>query len=187
MLSFLFRLFDTSGFPPRWHCGTWSSGLGWLHVISDSAIFGAYMAIPCVLAYFAHRRRDVPFLPIFWLFVAFIAFCGLGHLIEASIFWHPWYRLSGLVKLGTAIVSWGTVFALMPVLPRALALPGLAASHQKLQVQAAELRRSYEDLEQFTRHVVDRESRVLELKREVNELLEELGRNPRYPAALAGQ
>jgi len=127
------RLFDTTGFPARWHCGVWSAQLGWLTIISDLLVFGAYMAIPILLVYFIRRRRDVPFTGIFWLFCAFIAFCGLTHLIEATIFWWPAYRLSAGAKLATALVSWTTVLALIPVLPRALALPGLALVNARLE------------------------------------------------------
>src|SRR5437867_6492099 len=133
MLAFLETLFDTGDFPARWHCGNWSEAHGWLHVLSDSAIFGAYFAIPVVLAYFVLRRKDVPFLPIFWLFAAFILCCGIGHAVEATLFWHPWYRLSGLSKLLTAIVSWATVIALVPILPKALTLPGLAVVNEQLK------------------------------------------------------
>ena len=42
MLDFLMRLFDTSDFPPRWYCGNWTDGHGWLHILSDIAIWGAY-------------------------------------------------------------------------------------------------------------------------------------------------
>ena len=78
-------LFNTSGFMPRWQCGLWSMKLGWLHIVSDLAIFGAYTAIPLVIAYFVLRRKDVPFPRIFWLFVTFIFACGTTHLIEAII------------------------------------------------------------------------------------------------------
>ncbi len=157
MISFLQHLFDTSGFPPRWHCGQWSDGHGWLHILSDIAIFGAYAAIPLTLAYFIRRRKDLPFLPIFWLFAVFIVACGLSHLIEATIFWHPWYRLSGLVKLVTAVVSWMTVFALLKVLPSALALPGIAKINQQLSAEIAERKRAEEALrekEHFLQRVI---------------------------------
>ncbi len=107
-------LFDTDGFPARWHCGNWTDALGWLHICSDIAIFSAYMCIPAVLTYFVIRRDNVPFAPIFWWFGAFIAFCGVGHLLEAVIFWMPVYRLAGLNKLCTAVVSWGTLLAMIP-------------------------------------------------------------------------
>ncbi|MBX3180462.1 MAG: PAS domain S-box protein [Candidatus Hydrogenedentes bacterium] len=132
MLDFLWNVFETSDFPARWTCGTWTSGHGWLHIGSDIAIWGAYMAIPATLAYFILRRKDVPFLPIFWLFAAFIFSCGATHLLDAVIFWWPAYRLSGTVKFITATVSWATVFALLPVLPRALALPGLSTVNAEL-------------------------------------------------------
>jgi PAS domain S-box-containing protein len=122
MLDFLKELLDTSGFPPRWHCGTWSESLGWLHILSDLAIWSAYFAIPVILVYFVMRRRDIPFSSVFWLFGAFILACGTTHLVEAIIFWKPVYRLAGFVKLFTALVSWGTVVALIPTVPKAMAM-----------------------------------------------------------------
>jgi len=141
MLEFLSNLFNTSDFPKRWYCGNWSEPLGWLHILSDGAIFGAYTAIPCVLAFFILRRKDVPFPRILWLFVAFIFACGFGHLIEAIIFWHPVYRLSGLVKLTTAVVSWATVIALVQIVPKVLTFPGLARLNQELRGEVEERRR----------------------------------------------
>jgi len=85
-------------------------------------VWSAYIAIPCVLAYFVLRKRDVPFRTIFWLFGAFILACGTTHLMEAILFWWPAYRLAGVIKLFTAVVSWGTVLALVPVMPKALAM-----------------------------------------------------------------
>ena len=185
---FFANLLNTEGFPPRWNCGTaWTPGHGWLHIISDFAIFGAYFAIPIVLAYFILARKDIPFPPILWLFVAFISICGVGHLIEGTIFWQPWYRLSGLVKAITAIVSWITVFGLIRIVPVALNLPGLAVINTALEREIAErkgaeqkLQRSYDELQEFTNNVMGREERVIELKKEVNGLLEELGREPHY-------
>jgi PAS domain S-box-containing protein len=124
MPSNLFGLLDTTGFPARWHCGRWSSALGWLHIVSDILVFGAYMAIPIVLVSFIRHRRDLPkpFPVVFWLFGAFIVACGTTHLIEAVIFWHPVYRLAGAVKAATAGVSWLTLAFLAPAVPKALAL-----------------------------------------------------------------
>lgn len=144
MMSFFENLFNTTDFPARWRCGKWSESHGWLHIASDLAIFGAYFAIPCLLAYFVLRRRDVPFPPVFWLFAAFILSCGIGHAIEASLFWNPWYRFSGIVKLITAVVSWATVIALVPSLPKALSLPGLAKVNEQLREEIARRERSEE-------------------------------------------
>ncbi|PYQ56172.1 MAG: hybrid sensor histidine kinase/response regulator [Acidobacteria bacterium] len=57
-MSGILDVFDTSGFMPRWQCGIWSLKLGLLHVVSDLAIFGAYTAIPLVIAYFVLRRKS---------------------------------------------------------------------------------------------------------------------------------
>ena len=155
--------------------------------LSDFAISAAYLAIPHVLAFFVLRRKELPFLPVFWLFAAFILSCGIGHAIEATIFWHPWYRLSGVVKLITAIVSWATVIVLIPVIPRALAWPKLADDNRTLKSEIAErqttqqrLEESYHELESFANNAVDREDRIIELKLEVNLLLSELGREAKY-------
>jgi|GEM_PF-6939558 len=145
MPAFLNLLFDTRDFPPRWYCGNWSSLHGWVHILADLAIFGAYFAIPLVLIYFVLRRRDVPFLPVFWLFAAFILSCGIGHLVEATLFWQPWYRLSATAKVITAVVSWATVFALIPLVPRALALPGLAIVNEQLRQEIARRERAEEE------------------------------------------
>lgn len=131
--TFFAKLFDTSDFPARWNCGTWSTDLGWLHIISDIAIFGAYFAIPIVLLYFLLQRTDLAFPKIIWLFAAFIMFCGFGHLIEAGIFWWPAYRFSGLVKAATAIVSWITVLALIRLVPEALKFPSAVVLARELQ------------------------------------------------------
>lgn len=121
-MEFFLRLFDTSDFPPRWACGRWSPGHGWLHVLSDLGVWSAYFAIPLALGYFITRRKDLPFRSIFLLFAAFIVLCGTTHLMEAVIFWWPAYRLAGAIKLLTAVVSWVTVVALIRVAPAALAM-----------------------------------------------------------------
>jgi len=125
-------LLDTAPFPPRWKCGTWTSELGWLHIVSDAAIFAAYFMIPCVLLYFLLRRPDLPFPKIIWLFATFILACGFGHLVEAGIFWWPIYRFSGAVKAFTAIISCFTVLALIRLMPEIMKLPSAALLAKQL-------------------------------------------------------
>lgn len=129
---------------------------GWTHIISDVAIFCAYIAIPIALACFVRRRTDVPFPRVFWLFVGFITFCGFAHLIEATIFWRPWYRLSAALKVGTAIVSWATVIAMFPVIPRALRFRSPAELEAEVTCRTQQLsdvndllRDKNDELEQF--------------------------------------
>ncbi len=131
-MDFFVHLLDTSDFPARWMCGNWSAGHGWLHILSDVGIWSAYFAIPLVLSYFVTRRRDLPFRSIFLLFVAFILLCGMTHLMEAIIFWWPAYRLAGVIKAITAIVSCVTVFALVRIAPSALAMRSPDALEREL-------------------------------------------------------
>lgn len=132
-MNFTNFLFDTSLWPARWHCGSgWTATLGWIHILSDIAIFLAYISIPAVLLYWCIKRRDIPFNYLLVLFALFILFCGSGHLVEAIIFWHPVYRFDGLVKFATAIISWATVLALLPVIPKVLDLPKVEKLNQIL-------------------------------------------------------
>lgn len=136
MLDWITKMFDTDGFPPRWQCGQdWTAFLGWLHILSDIGIWAAYMAIPLAMWYFARKRPDIKLPRVFWLYIAFILACGFTHLIEAAIFYWPIYRVSGLAKLITAVVSLATVFAVVKVLPAALNLPGLAKMNERLKQQ----------------------------------------------------
>ena len=138
----LAHLLYTSPFPARWHCGTWTEALGWTHIIADSLIFGAYVGIPIALAVVIARRSDETLFPaLLWLFVAFIVSCGFTHAVEALIFWHPVYRISAVLKVITAAVSITTLFALIRVLPAALALPGAAERNVALQREIVERRR----------------------------------------------
>jgi signal transduction histidine kinase/CheY-like chemotaxis protein len=150
MLAFFLRLFDTSGFPPRWDCGTaWAQepAVGWIHVGSDLAVFAAYTAIPLMLLYFVFHKRTGAFLPIFWLFAVFILACGTVHLVEATIFWQPWYRLSALVKLITAVASVATVLALVPQMPKFLSL----RMPEELEHEIAERKRAEAEADRANR------------------------------------
>lgn len=117
IIEFFTGLFSTEDWPPRWHCGKWTDFHGWLYIISDLMIWGAYFAIPLLLFRLVTKRSDLPFPKIFWLFIAFILFCGSTHLIDAIVFWWPAYRLSALIRLITGVVSIFTVYALYKILP----------------------------------------------------------------------
>ncbi|WP_425615478.1 PAS domain S-box protein [Anatilimnocola sp. NA78] len=169
-MSFLFRLFDPTGFPARWSCGPgWSESpwVGWLHILSDLGIWSAYFAIPVVLIYFATRRKDLPFRGIFLLFGAFILLCGLTHLVDAAIFWWPIYRFAGVLKFVTAIVSWVTVLSLVPIVPRVL---GMRAP-EELEREIAARQKAETELQQINLAL---EERVAERTRELSQALTDL-------------
>lgn len=119
--DFIARLFLADDWPARWFCGKWSEFHGWLYIISDLAIWLAYFVIPAIIIFFIQKRHNIPFLPVFWLFGAFIILCGSTHLIDALLFWWPAYRLSALLRMLTALVSVVTVFVLIRDLPKIIA------------------------------------------------------------------
>ena len=135
MLSLLKQLFDTKGFMPRRNCGNWSIELIWFHLGSDVLISLAYLTIPIALIYFVRCRRDLPFPRIFWMFSAFIVSCGVTHFLDAAAFYWPAYRLMGVLKFITAILSWTTVVALVLTVPRVLALAGSQELHSEIAVR----------------------------------------------------
>ncbi len=147
MLDSLAHLLDPSGFVPRRLCGAWTPQLLWLHNLSDTLIWLAYLAIPLILIYFVRRRKDVPFKWMFCMFGIFITSCGLTHLLEVVVFYVPIYRFIGVLKLTTALVSWATVIALIPTVPKALAL----RSPEELEREVAERRRANEAAEAASR------------------------------------
>ncbi len=143
------NLFDTDGFPPRWDCGTaWREEpwLGWLHIGSDVAIWGAYTAIPVLIVFALWRSRSLPAPRVLALFAAFILACGTVHLIEAIMFWQPVYRLSGAAKLVTAVVSWATVIALASLAPRLLTFRSPQALEEEVATRTHELQLATESL-----------------------------------------
>lgn len=140
MLNPITLLLGTSLFIPHGHCYLWKPELVGLHILSDALIAFAYYSIPLTLFYFVHRRRDLPFTWIFLLFSAFIIACGTTHLMEIWTLWHPTYWLSGAIKLLTAFVSVATAVLLVPIVPKALALPNpaqLEVANQALSQLAA--------------------------------------------------
>lgn len=129
MLATAFPL-QNPAYLPHGYCYLWNPGLLGLHVISDGIITLSYFSIPIGLVWLVNKRKDLPFNWMFWLFALFIAGCGTTHLMEIWTLWHPSYWTAGLVKGFTAVASVGTAFALVPLLPKAAALPTPAQLEQ---------------------------------------------------------
>jgi signal transduction histidine kinase len=171
-MDFWGRLFDPTGFVPRAECGEWTPALIRLHNVSDFFIWTAYLAIPVVLVRFAYaRRRELPFRQLFGLFGLFILACGTTHLMDIVLFYNPLYRLSGAVKLITAAASWGTVVALVSVVPAALAM----RSPQELEREINEREKAEAEVRLLNSQLEERvRERTFELEsayREKEELL----------------
>jgi len=141
MLSALQSLFDTASLSPHGICLLWRPELVWLHVVSDSIIAISYFSIPFVLALFVTKRSDVAFGWVFWAFAIFILACGTTHVFGIWTLFYPDYALEGLVKAITAAASLFTAIGLLPLLPRALAIPSpaqLRDANAALQSQISE-------------------------------------------------
>jgi signal transduction histidine kinase len=160
MTEFLRNLLSTEGFHPHGYCYLWRADLVWLHVISDSLIGFAYVAIGMTLAYFVRKGSgDIPFSRIFVAFGVFIAACGATHFMEIWTLWSPVYWLSGSVKVVTAGASVVTALVLPPLVPLALGTiraarvserrkEELEIAHSRLADTHAELEQLYERLKE---------------------------------------
>src|SRR5215471_7540240 len=100
-----------------------------------------------MLVYLVRKRRDLPFHWMFFMFGIFIFGCGTTHLMEVWTLWHGTYRLAGVIKAVTAGASLATAALLVPLVPRAVALPSpaqLRAANLDLKQEVNERRRIQE-------------------------------------------
>jgi two-component system sensor histidine kinase/response regulator len=126
------------GYIPHGHCYLWQTPLVSLHVVSDLLIALAYGCIAVMLVYFVRKRYDTPFKPVLLLFGAFIAACGVGHLLDIWTLWFPNYWVAGTERAITAVVSCLTALKLGEWMPKFLALRSpqeLEALNQQLQAE----------------------------------------------------
>lgn len=170
-MDWLLWLFDSSGFPPRWHCGVWSEGLGWTHIISDLLIFAAYFTIPIALVVLVLRRRDAPYPVLLALFAAFILCCGGTHLVEAIIFYEPIYRFAGVLKAVTAGVSLLTAFVLVRALPAILSAPAILRERESLKESLDVERRRLETLSEEREPMAKRSAELTSRTRRLSDAL----------------
>ncbi|MDQ8187755.1 ATP-binding protein [Pelagicoccus sp. SDUM812002] len=120
--GFVERLF-AADYMPHGHCYLWEPSILWLHVGSDALVALSYFTIPLCIVLLVRRRRGLRFRGVFWLFSLFILFCGLTHVLEIYSVWYGAYRLTGTMKLATAIVSVATAIYLVRSLPTLITLP----------------------------------------------------------------
>ncbi len=105
-------------FMPHGYCFLWRPELVWLHVLADLMIAMSYFAIPITIMIIMRKRKSpIPFAWVFWMFAAFILFCGMTHLIELVAIWKPIYYIEGLVKVLTAAISLATAIVMFPLIP----------------------------------------------------------------------
>ncbi len=190
MMEFLNRLFS-SDFMPHGYCYLWRPEIVWLHAISDGTITLAYYLIPLALLYFVRKRKDLPFHWIFLMFGIFIFGCGTTHLMEVWTLWHGTYRLAGVIKAITAAASVATAAVLVPLIPKALALPSpeqLKLANLRLEEEATERRRAEAGLLQAHTELETRvRERTAELAAANQRLQVEIGERKRAEEVLRKQ
>ncbi len=188
MNDFLNAFLSSSPFIPHGHCYLWKPSLVWLHLISDALIAVAYYSIPLTLFYFVRKRTDLPFNWIFLLFASFIVACGTTHIAAIWTLWYPTYWVSGTIKAATATVSIFTAIQLVPLVPKALALPSakqLEQSNLALQTQIQQRLLVEEELRQTQSLLEQRvQERTAALTEANGQLQQEIRERQRTEAAL---
>jgi PAS domain S-box-containing protein len=158
MVEFFRKILGTD-FAPHVYCLR-EPAVVWLHASSDAAIAVAYFAIPLTLLALVRKRRDMEFRWLFLLFGAFVLACGLSHGFAVWTLWDPVYRLEGVVKAITALLSVSTAVVMIRMIPTAMMLP----SPQQLRVEI-DARRSAEH--EARELAADLERRVVERSAEL--------------------
>lgn len=158
MLEYFQNLFEND-FMPHGHCYYWQPDVLWTNVISDFFIGLAYYSIPVTLLYFIRKRQDISYGWMFVMFAIFIIACGTTHLVDVVTVWNPIYRVEGIVKMLTAVASVATAVVLIPVVPKAIALPSqrtLQEINAKLQQEVNERKRAEEQLQEAHRKLSEK-------------------------------
>lgn len=184
---------------PHGHCYLWKPSILWLHILSDAVIVFSYYSIPLILFYFIKKRKDIPFNWVLYMFAAFIFLCGTSHIMGIITIWEPIYQIEGIVKAMTAFISLMTAICLVPLIRSAIKqLPTIRLLKERnleyeefsnelesqVKKRTQELEERTQELEIFNQAAINREERIIELKTEVNELLQKLNLEEKYKVTL---
>jgi PAS domain S-box-containing protein len=159
-----------SNYLPHMYCYLAKPGLIWTHVVADSLIGIAYVAISSTLAYLIYTgRREIPFRWMFLAFGLFIVACGGTHFMEVVTVWIPVYVFAAGVKIFTAVASVATAVVLPSTVPQIVSLvrKAKASENHKWRLEAALNERNF--AQKALRDAND------DLERRVDERTAELG------------
>lgn len=169
-----------SDFMPHGHCYFWKPEILWLTVGGDALTAAAYYSIPLMLLYFAKTRQDLAHKHVFFLFAAFIMLCGTTHVLDIWTAWVPTYRLAGVVKMVTGLVSIATAAVLYKSIPAMLAIPSnvqLEAANRQLKAEIKEREKTQAELNKAKReletHVQERTAQLFQANRDLEAEIEE--------------
>lgn len=168
--------------------------LFWLLVLGNALIAVSYVLIPAGLIYFVRKRKGVVFSHLFWLYGAFIILCGGTHAMMILVFWYPVYWLEMIILWMTGVVSIATFFSMIKILPFAMMLKSpkeleseletrksseeslkenkkiLMQQNTDLNAALREVNEKKLELEQVNKTMVQREIKMIELKKRIAEL-----------------
>lgn len=169
-------------FMPHGHCYLWQPDILWTHVLSDSLIAIAYIAIPVSIAIIAwrHAHSAGASASIALLFAAFIILCGLTHIFNIYVIWYPAYEVQSYIKAITAITSIVTAVVVVSKTRYLFQLLSIEASNHEINRVIDEHKKKEAQLEKIYGASEAREMRIIELKEEINSLLTEQGKPKKY-------
>ena len=148
---------------PQGQALDWEPVLTGLHLIINTLIGLAYVAISATLIYLARKTgQSIPFLWVFVAFGVFIISCGLTHFMAALTLWEPMYWLAGGILYITPISSVGTAVAIPPLVPKVQKLIESAKLSEKRQ---SDLEQANKELEKLN-EALEAKSRELSYKNE---------------------
>jgi len=173
--------FANPNFMPHGHCYLWRPDILWTHVLSDLSIGISYYLIPIVFGILIYKGKNaLPHKEVFALFMAFIFFCGTTHFVNIYVTWYPAYDYQGWLKAVTAFTSVLTVIVLAPKLPQLINLTSIEENYRQLKNDYDKLLGQNDKMNKIYEATLDREQKIIELKREVNALMADLGKKARY-------
>ncbi|MFT6069715.1 MAG: C4-dicarboxylate-specific signal transduction histidine kinase [Bacteriovoracaceae bacterium] len=153
---------DTSSFMPHGHCILWSPEILIPMVIAEALIIISYFLIPVAIFVFIKRREDLTSHPkrILYLFISFIFFCGLTHVISLWNYWNSDYILETFVKLITGVVSFATVVVIVKNFEGLIALTNVK-NHNKVLDEIRDLNLKLEEKVQARTKELEEEYRKI--------------------------
>ncbi len=116
--------FDPTYFEPHSvHFGD-VAGIAWSLTAANVVVALAYFSLPTAILYFIYRRPDLVVRPyLYYLFAAFILWCGLHHAVHAITMHVGFFYIQVAVDVMTALVSVISAVAVWWVMPQLVALP----------------------------------------------------------------
>src|SRR5512146_2846302 len=129
-----------------------STGMLWLHAVSDGVIAFSLLLIAAALIYMYRQRGEANSgeSALATLFILFIAAVGLAHLASLAGLWTPSAVMQGVLKAVAALLALTTAIVIWKLAPQLLRLP----SRDRLQAEVAAHLRTFEELK-ASRHQLE--------------------------------